>query len=155
MSPSKKEPQENKTPEAQSTIQYYNGDCWLNDLWKYDIETQHWTCIQESSGPSSVLGNINNNIGADIDTANNNNNETHSNNNDNIHNNNIHPVSNITVRGIGPTRRFGYVSVVHRGKFILFGGFDVCGIYFFVVTFLLCFTLLFYDTSLWYFYLVL
>lgn len=28
----------------------YNGQTWLNDLWKYDIETQMWTCLQESSG---------------------------------------------------------------------------------------------------------
>lgn len=25
---------------------------------------------------------------------------------------------------VAPSRRFGYVSVVHEGKFILFGGFD-------------------------------
>ena len=24
----------------------------------------------------------------------------------------------------GPSRRFGYVSVVHKNKFVLFGGFD-------------------------------
>jgi len=27
-------------------------------------------------------------------------------------------------RRVAPSRRFGYVSVVHEGKFILFGGFD-------------------------------
>jgi hypothetical protein len=29
------------------------------------------------------------------------------------------------VRKVAPSRRFGYVSVVHQGKFVLFGGFDV------------------------------
>lgn len=27
-------------------------------------------------------------------------------------------------RKVVPSRRFGYVSVVHQGKFVLFGGFD-------------------------------
>ena len=27
-------------------------------------------------------------------------------------------------RRVAPSRRFGYVSVVHEGKFVLFGGFD-------------------------------
>ena len=27
-------------------------------------------------------------------------------------------------RRVAPSRRFGYVSVVHQGKFVLFGGFD-------------------------------
>jgi leucine-zipper-like transcriptional regulator 1 len=65
----------------------------LNDLWKYDIETKCWTCIQESSGP--VRADEPN----DGDAASN-------------------------VIGKVPTRRFGYVSVVHDGKFVLFGGFD-------------------------------
>lgn len=65
----------------------------MNDLWKYDIETKHWTCIQESSGP--VRADEPN----DGDAAG-------------------------AVLGKVPTRRFGYVSVVHDGKFVLFGGFD-------------------------------
>jgi leucine-zipper-like transcriptional regulator 1 len=72
----------------------YNGDCWLNDLWKYDIETQHWNCIQESSGPAS-----------DHDA--------------------VASAGQDAPHGAIPTRRFGYVSVVHNGKFVLFGGFDV------------------------------
>jgi len=65
----------------------YNGTAWLNDLWVFDIDTQIWECIQESSDTiseeSAALGS--------------------------------------TTR---VCRRFGYVSVVHDNKFVLFGGFD-------------------------------
>lgn len=64
----------------------------MNDLWKFDIDTKHWTCIQESSGPIRADE-------PDGDAAG-------------------------TVNGKVPSRRFGYVSVVHNGKFVLFGGFD-------------------------------
>jgi len=78
----------------------YNGTSWLNDLWMFDIDTQRWTCIQESSDPrvddtQSALGDP---MPARF--------------NDN------------GVRGRVPSRRFGYVSVVHNHKFVLFGGFD-------------------------------
>ena len=63
------------------------GTAWLNDLWMFDIETQRWECIQESSDPVA-------------DEAANSPNRT------------------------VPSRRFGYVSVVHNNKFVLFGGFD-------------------------------
>jgi hypothetical protein len=71
----------------------YNGNSWLNDLWCFDITTQRWTCIQESSDASedasnSALGRLGEGAGQ------------------------------------GPSRRFGYVSVVHNNKFVLFGGFD-------------------------------
>jgi hypothetical protein len=33
-------------------------------------------------------------------------------------------LSSITSSNEGPSRRFGYVSVVHNNKFVLFGGFD-------------------------------
>merc|ERR1719183_1130483 len=56
----------------------YNGSAWLNDLWMFDIATQRWTCIQDSSDGG----------------------------------------------GRGPSRRFGYVSVVHANRFVLFGGFN-------------------------------
>lgn len=78
----------------------YNGTSWLNDLWMFDIDTQRWTCIQESSDPraddtQSALGD---------------------------------PMPSLVtadgVRGRVPSRRFGYVSVVHNHKFVLFGGFD-------------------------------
>mmetsp|Transcript_4774 Transcript_4774/g.10128 ORF Transcript_4774/g.10128 Transcript_4774/m.10128 type:complete len:613 (+) Transcript_4774:1-1839(+) len=68
----------------------YNGNSWLNDLWMFDIDTQRWTCIQESSDfdeSTSALGRL---VG----------------------------------QNSGPSRRFGYVSVVHNNKFVLFGGFD-------------------------------
>jgi leucine-zipper-like transcriptional regulator 1 len=84
----------------------------LNDLWKYDIETKHWTCIQESSGPAAVRGDSNEQL---------NDNGEQRNVNQNNNNANVAPV----VQGKVPTRRFGYVSVVHDGKFVLFGGFDV------------------------------
>lgn len=92
----------------------HTGDCWLNDLWKYDIETQHWTCIQESSGPSSAAA-----VGA---TSNGNNNDSSEELTLLNANNSI---AQPAVQGKVPTRRFGYVSVVHNGKFVLFGGFDV------------------------------
>ena len=74
----------------------YNGSTWLNDLWMFDIDTQRWTCIQESSEGlneemSSALGQLER---ARAELIN------------------------------GPSRRFGYVSVVHNNKFVLFGGFD-------------------------------
>lgn len=70
----------------------YDGSAWLNDLWKFDIESQRWTCIQESSLLSD------NDEQMDTDTA--------------------------GVRGKVPSPRFGYVSVVHDEKLVLFGGFD-------------------------------
>mmetsp|Transcript_11532 Transcript_11532/g.33145 ORF Transcript_11532/g.33145 Transcript_11532/m.33145 type:complete len:629 (-) Transcript_11532:81-1967(-) len=82
----------------------YNGNSWLNDLWKYDIESMEWSCIQESSDPSSVSqpsasiepsANINDAAG-----------------------------TSLSVKDRVPSRRFGYVSVVHNNKLVLFGGFD-------------------------------
>jgi hypothetical protein len=79
----------------------YNGSSWLNDLWQFDIESKRWTCLQESSDPAQD---------ADVGDA---------------------PLLDAAagnqppqVQGIVPSRRFGYVSVVHDGKFVLFGGFD-------------------------------
>jgi len=88
----------------------YNGQSWLNDLWEYDIESKRWTCIQESSDP-----NRDNASGADGPAAP----QPHQ------------PASAAVVaaatgqvQGKAPSRRFGYVSVVHQGKFVLWGGFD-------------------------------
>mmetsp|Transcript_25862 Transcript_25862/g.37863 ORF Transcript_25862/g.37863 Transcript_25862/m.37863 type:complete len:612 (-) Transcript_25862:104-1939(-) len=86
----------------------YNGTSWLNDLWTFDIESKRWTCIQESSDPSNNVNQHHDQeagAGAESDANNNNNN-------------------NMAVRGRVPSRRFGYVSVVHNNKFVLFGGFD-------------------------------
>jgi len=75
-----------------------SGNCWLNDMWKYDIETKLWTCIQESSDPvpsdepNAAMGDA--------------------------------VLDNSGVKGPVPPRSFGYVSVVHNSKFVLFGGFD-------------------------------
>lgn len=78
----------------------YNGTSWLNDLWMFDIDTQRWTCIQESTDPRSVPDETSLALG-DAPRA---------------------PAGG--VRGQVPSRRFGYVSVVHNNKFVLFGGFD-------------------------------
>jgi len=66
----------------------YNGTSWLNDLWVFDIDTQTWECIQESSDDHES----NEALGWSASRV--------------------------------PSRRFGYVSVVHNHKFVLFGGFD-------------------------------
>lgn len=77
----------------------YNGQSWLNDLWEYDIESKRWTCIQESSDPA---------LDADEHRM----------------DDQPHDADGSQVRGKAPSRRFGYVSVVHSGKFVLWGGFD-------------------------------
>lgn len=79
----------------------YNGNSWLNDLWMFDIDTQRWTCIQESSDPNpsadnAALGNLSV----------------------------VNRQPKAGSSGAVPSRRFGYVSVVHNNKFVLFGGFD-------------------------------
>jgi len=123
----------------------YNGSTWLNDLWMFDIDTRQWTCIQESTtssttgsaatisgvrgggenggeehadGDTVVLvapsagggggghrreGSLAGGIGIGVGGA---------------------SLSSITSSNEGPSRRFGYVSVVHNNKFVLFGGFD-------------------------------
>ena len=70
----------------------YDGSSWLNDLWKFDIESQEWTCIQNSSDPNP-----------DTDQE---------------------MIDDDETVGKKPSRRFGYVSVVHDEKLVLFGGFD-------------------------------
>ena len=103
----------------------YNGNSWLNDLWKFDIESKRWSCIQESSDPSDSNNNntttrtTGQSVGVggdhDADMA-----------------GELNVVQNggggaggaAGVRGKVPSRRFGYVSVVHNNKLVLFGGFD-------------------------------
>ena len=69
---------------------------------KFDIESHEWTCIQESSDPrpadetNMAIGDHDGDIVGTVPG----------------------------VRGKVPTRRFGYVSVVHDNKLVLFGGFD-------------------------------
>lgn len=79
----------------------YNGSNWLNDLWKFDIDSKRWTCIQET-GSSSGIDEANAAIGFGGG-----------------------PVT--TAGSKRPTPRFGYVSVVHNNKLILWGGFDGAG----------------------------
>mmetsp|Transcript_67271 Transcript_67271/g.194549 ORF Transcript_67271/g.194549 Transcript_67271/m.194549 type:complete len:622 (-) Transcript_67271:341-2206(-) len=79
----------------------YNGTSWLNDLWKFDIEKNKWTCIQESSDVT-VAGEMN-----ALD-----------------HESESLQAAASRVRGRKPSQRFGYVSVIHNNKLVLFGGFD-------------------------------
>lgn len=81
----------------------YNGTAWLNDLWSFDIQTKRWTCIQESSGPAGDSGDdaTSRASGGGVPDA-----------------------LGLSSTAVAPSRRFGYVSVVHNNKFVLFGGFD-------------------------------
>ena len=85
----------------------YNGTAWLNDLWSFDIQTKRWTCIQESSGPAGD-GN-----GGDDATRGGGGAGGGGGGGDAL-----------GAAAVAPSRRFGYVSVVHNNKFVLFGGFD-------------------------------
>jgi hypothetical protein len=90
----------------------YNGHSWLNDLWKFDIATKVWTCLEESS-PDNVRVTINvedetNAAGIGMRQNNNNN------------DNNIQA----SQQDERPSCRFGYVSVVYDNKLVLWGGFD-------------------------------
>lgn len=95
----------------------YNGSTWLNDLWMFDIDTRAWTCIQESTATAAegggavvggpIVGGVGGgDVGADGSNL------------------GIAPTSSSPSSSEGPSRRFGYVSVVHNNKFVLFGGFD-------------------------------
>lgn len=99
----------------------YNGNSWLNDLWKFDIESKEWSCIQQNTDQ------LDDGAGSNVSAA------------DAATDNNMNPGSlaaaggvaaaavatgNNRVQGKIPSRRFGYVSVVHDNKFVLFGGFD-------------------------------
>lgn len=99
----------------------YNGTAWLNDLWMFDIDTKSWTCIQESSDDENggiVVGDANSETAGGQAAAqldmNQHEQQSH-------RNRSVQQGSN---DGNAPSRRFGYVSVVHEGKFVLFGGFD-------------------------------
>jgi len=92
----------------------YNGTSWLNDLWMFDIDTQMWECIQESSDlRSHENGGGGGGAGEQENAAL----EARTLNNIDLNNNGI-------MNTVVPSRRFGYVSVVHNHKFVLFGGFD-------------------------------
>lgn len=74
----------------------YSGVTWLNDLHRFSLETSSWTCLQESSESGADGGGQ----GGDAAVMEN----------------------DSQVRGSVPSRRFGYVSVVHNGKLVIFGG---------------------------------
>jgi len=115
----------------------YNGTSWLNDLWCFDIDTARWTCLQQNSDESTVNSSNRGSNSNAIDTAaaggvaasaaivaaggvnigliSSNRRSSAA---------NISSSSNATSTGTPPSRRFGYVSVVHDNKFVLFGGFD-------------------------------
>eukprot|EP00590_Aulacoseira_subarctica_P011142 CAMPEP_0172432294 /NCGR_PEP_ID=MMETSP1064-20121228/62499_1 /TAXON_ID=202472 /ORGANISM="Aulacoseira subarctica , Strain CCAP 1002/5" /LENGTH=715 /DNA_ID=CAMNT_0013179493 /DNA_START=1 /DNA_END=2145 /DNA_ORIENTATION=+ len=85
----------------------YNGTSWLNDLWCFDIETAAWQCLQENSDPNIPSG-TRHQIEAAAAAG---------------HEQQVleRRDNNSAVR---PSRRFGYVSVVHNNKLVVFGGFD-------------------------------
>jgi leucine-zipper-like transcriptional regulator 1 len=97
----------------------YNGSAWLNDLWEFNIETSCWTCIQESSDPVADVAAAAVPVppgDQDVSAV-----------GRRSHINNDGPASShysSSNNSIVPSRRFGYVSVVHQGKLILWGGFD-------------------------------
>jgi hypothetical protein len=47
----------------------YNGSHWLNDLWKFDIASKRWTCLQESSHNNNNTSSSGSNNGMTMDTA--------------------------------------------------------------------------------------
>ena len=127
----------------------YNGQAWLNDLWTFDIQTKCWTCLQESSDDTNAT-NTTNTTAARPTTARNENearrlsigvheDRDHFGNpnagsllhqeilsvSNNENNNSVDGDISIGIEEEKiPSRRFGYVSVVHNNKFILWGGFD-------------------------------
>lgn len=111
----------------------YNGHRWLNDLWKFDIATQRWTCLEESS-PDTINNNTiigNNNANANNIANNNNGNMMMMAQDDDETNNaagmGLQQQQQQLQQNISPQRpscRFGYVSVVYDNKLVLWGGFD-------------------------------
>ena len=101
----------------------YNGHAWLNDLWTFDIEAKQWTCLQESSdeNENSMNQGTRNSSSSSSSAHSSRNSTTGGDQNNNSNNNSNSSNSN---NNKAPSRRFGYVSVVHNNKFILWGGFD-------------------------------
>lgn len=94
----------------------YNGKGWLNDLWCFDIETAKWQCLQENSDPnSSTSGSATSRYQTEAAAA-------------AGHEQQAvvrRPYDNTAIAAtVTPSRRFGYVSVVHNNKLVVFGGFD-------------------------------
>ena len=95
----------------------YNGTQWLNDLWSFDITTKRWTCIQESSDLSDVYATDETSAAVGMPTA-----------------AEGPPVGDEGLEGLTqnsthisrkrPCCRFGYLSLIHDNKLIVWGGFD-------------------------------
>lgn len=93
---------------SQSIILFggYNGRSWLNDLWRFDVVSQRWTCLEETS-PDILRVAADDETTAGIGMP--------------------HGglgISSADTRRKRPSCRFGYVSVVHDNKLVLWGGFD-------------------------------
>jgi leucine-zipper-like transcriptional regulator 1 len=80
----------------------YNGSVWMNDLWKFDIETKLWTCIQETYPPLPPADEEDDEMNAAMGDP---------------------PAVRQRVPGT-PSSRFGFIAAVHKGKLIVSGGFD-------------------------------
>ncbi len=114
----------------------YNGYAWLNDLWTFDIQTKCWTCLQESSdddtrpiGTNASArrnGNISVRASSVVDDDLNSFGNSAGGTLRHEHELVLGSVIDTTTayQEKAPSRRFGYVSVVHNNKFILWGGFD-------------------------------
>jgi hypothetical protein len=109
----------------------YNGNTWLSDLWSYDITSRRWTCIQESSASSSSSNdtdNVNDETTATSDVINTSTMaaEGPSAGNGRVQDDGVTARNNnrTNLSRKRPCCRFGYVSLVHDNKFILWGGFD-------------------------------
>ena len=104
----------------------YNGRRWLNDLWSFDITTKRWTCIQESSDSRRADSIHETSAGLGRPTAA----DGSLSGNDAIANMALtagghnSTQSRRSISGKRPCCRFGYVSVTHNNKFIVWGGFE-------------------------------
>ena len=95
----------------------YNGRRWLNDLWSFDITTKRWTCLQESLDTSDQSVNSETHFPASLSSAAEG--PQIGGEDEALRSQNCVVLSNKR-----PSSRFGYVSLIHNHKFILWGGFD-------------------------------
>ncbi len=95
----------------------YDGRRWLNDLWSFDVKTNRWACIQESLDP--IDRRVSNGAIAALNfpsVA-----EGPAIGNDHARN---RARDGIVLSKKRPCCRFGYISLIHKNNFILWGGFD-------------------------------
>eukprot|EP00977_Amphora_coffeiformis_P016935 scaffold5364_cov164-Amphora_coffeaeformis.AAC.33 len=86
--------------DSRSQSIYLFGGVSEKETRKYGFFRARWTCLQESSDPDPAIEDAMGGVGRGGGSL---------------------AAQN---RRVAPSRRFGYVSVVHEGKFLLFGGFD-------------------------------